>query len=244
MIYDGLIMSGKVEKFFKLYKSILDFLYAHDPVQKIFFCPDLEIQRRVYDGINFKRWHLLNWIFLNRKVLSMVKGAHSFKFVEEKEFDKNLNRKIDHTMRNVYNRDNYFFQLILLGKFLTPESVPPYLKRENFETLKKNIDKLRVYQGITTDILKEYGENSFSKFNMSNIFEWMEHDVFNGVMREIIAIARRNSRMCYRYTLAKPRELDEENRKVLIAEPELAEKLHFYDRSFMYESFHVYRIEK
>ena len=244
LIYEGLIMSGKVEHFFRIYKKILDFLYKSDPIQKIFYCPDLEIQRKVYNSINFKKWHMLNWSFLNRRVLSMVKGAHSFKFVEEKEFDKNLNRKIDHTMRNVYNRDNYFFQLILLGRFLTPDSVPPYLKSENFDNLKKNIDKLRVYQGITTDILKDYGKESFSKFSMSNIFEWMEDDIFNGVIREIIDIAKENSRLCYRYTLAKPRKLDEENSKILIDEPELAKKLHDKDRSFMYESFHVYEIKK
>ncbi len=243
IIRKGLIMSGKVEKFFTIYRNILNTLYTFDPVKKIFYCPDLEVQKKVYNSINFNRWHMLNWTFLNRKILSMVKGAHSFRFVDEKEWDKNLNRKIDHTMRNVDNRENYFFQLILLGKFLKPDSVPPYLMEKNFEGLKNNIHKMRVYQGVTTDILKEYGKESFSKFSLSNIFEWMENDIFNNVIREVIDIAKPESRLCYRYTLAKPRQLDEENSKLLISEPELAEKLHKQDRSFMYESFHVYKIK-
>lgn len=244
LIKSGLIMSGKVEKFFTLYRKIHSLLYSFDPIRKIFQCPDVEVQRRVYDSISFGRWHFMNWIFLNRTILSMVKGAHSFRFVDEKEFDKNLNRKIDFTMRNVDNRQNYFFQLILLGKFLTPDSVPPYLKKENFPILKECIDRIEVYRGITTDILKRDGAGSFSKFNLSNIFEWMENDVFNGVMREVIDLSRPGGRLCYRYTLARPRELDEANRSMLIEEPELAAELHKQDRSFMYESFHVYEVKK
>jgi S-adenosylmethionine-diacylglycerol 3-amino-3-carboxypropyl transferase len=142
------------------------------------------------------------------------------------------------------NKDNYFFQLILLGKFLTPDSVPPYLKRENFPILKSVIDRIEVYNGITTDILKRDGAGSFNKFSLSNIFEWMENEVFNAVMREVIELSRPESRLCFRYTLAKARELDEANLEIMTSEPELAKELHLQDRSFMYESFHVYSLNK
>jgi len=45
--------------------------------------------------------------------------------------------------------------------------------------------------------------------------------------------------MAWRYTLAKPRRLDEENSQKLVSEPNLAAKLFSLDRSFIYESFHV-----
>lgn len=245
IIRSGIVMCGKVEKFFKLYRKILMFLYGskYSTIEKIFFCPDIAIQRKMYDSINFGRWHFINWLFLNRTILSAVKGAHSFRHVDEKEFDKNLNRKVDRAMRNLDNRTNYFFSLILLGKFLSPKCLPPYLLKENFDKLKNNIDRIEVFQGISTDVLKKFGPESFNKFNMSNIFEWMEDDIFNNVMREFISLAKPNSRLCYRYTLAKPRNLDEANSKILISEPDLAAELYAIDRSFMYESFHVYRIE-
>lgn len=244
LITGGLVMCGKVEKFFTLYRKAHSLLYALDPVQKIFFCNSLEEQRRAYDAIPMKRWHFLNWIVLNRTILSAVKGAHSFRFVDEKEFDKNLNRKVDRAMRNIDNRTNYFFQLVLLGKFLSRDSVPPYLHRDHFAKLKQNIHKIEIYEGVLTDVLKKYGPESFDKFNLSNIFEWMENDLFNNVLREAVALARPGARACWRYTLARARELDEANKKIFISEPELAAKLHAQDRSFMYESFHVYAIEK
>jgi len=245
-IKSGLIMCGKVEKFFKLYRRILSFLYCKDyaSIEKIFFCPDIGIQKEMYDKINFTRWHFLNWVFLNRSILSLVKGAHSFKYVEEKEFDKNLNRKVDRAMRNLDNRFNYFFSLILLGRYLNEKALPPYLLRENFTKLKSNIGNIEVFFGISTDVLKKYGPESFNKLNLSNIFEWMEDDIFNNVMREFIELSKPETRLCYRYTLAKPRNLDEANSRILISEPGLAAELFAIDRSFMYESFHVYRIGK
>lgn len=244
LIQSGVLMCGKVEKFFKLYRSIHSFLYMFDPIEKIFFCPDLDTQRKVYDRINFGRWHFLNWLFLNRKILSMVKGEHSFRFVDEKEFDKNLNRKVDRAMRNLDNRQNYFFALILLGKYLSYEAMPPYLLEENYAKLKANIDRIEPYTGISTDVLAKFGREYFTKLNLSNIFEWMENEIFNNVMREFIEMSKDGARLCYRYTLARPRELDEANSKILISEPELAEKLFSIDRSFMYESFHVYHVKK
>ncbi len=244
IIKSGLIMCGKVEKFFKIYRKLLMLLYGRKycDIEKIFFCPDTGIQRKFYDNINFGRWHFLNWIFLNRTILSLVKGAHSFKYVDEKEFDKNLNKKVDYAMRNIDNRTNYFFSLILLGSFLSLKCLPPYLLKENFERLKNNIDKIEVFHGISTDVLDKFGPESFDKFNLSNIFEWMEDGVFNNVMREFIKLSKPGARICYRYTLAKSRNLDERNSKILKAEPEFAAGLHAIDRSFMYESFHIYAI--
>ncbi len=244
LITGGLVMCGRVERFFTLYRKALSLLYAFDPVQKLFFCGSVEEQRRVYDSIDMGRWRFLNWIVLNRKILSLVKGAHSFRFVDEKEFDKNLNRKVDRAMRTLDNRTNWFFQLILLGRFLSRESVPPYLLAANYPKLKANLHKLEVFEGVLTDVLKRYGPGSFDKFNLSNITEWMEEPLFNDVMREVAELARPGARCNLRYTLARPRAFDEANKRIFIPEPELAAKLHALDRSFMYESFHVFRIEK
>lgn len=244
LITSGIVMCGRVERFFTLYRKAHSLLYALDPVQKLFFCGSVEEQRRVYDSLPMGRWRFLNWVVLNRTILSAVKGAHSFRFVDEKEFDKNLNRKVDRAMRTLDNRGNWFFQLVLLGKFLSRESVPPYMLEANFSKLKENIDRIEVFRGVLTDVLKKYGPESFDKFNLSNITEWMEEEVFNGVMREVIALARPGARFNLRYTLARARNLDEANSRVMIPEPDLAARLHAQDRSFMYESFHVYRIEK
>ncbi|MBF0409758.1 MAG: DUF3419 family protein [Candidatus Riflebacteria bacterium] len=243
IIGSGVFMSGKVEKFFALYRWILGKLYNYDDIEKLFFQPDLESQWKYYRSIKIKRWRFLNRSLLNRFVLSLVKGGHSFAQVEDPDLSENLNRKIDRAMKNLYNPDNFFMALMLLGKHFKPESMSPYLLEKNYPLLKKNIDRLETYYGILTDVLKKYGPSSFDRLNLSNIFEWMDNSTFNGVIREAIALSKPRARLAYRYTLARPRELDSSNLEKLQYEPELSKKLFNQDRAFIYESFHAFQLK-
>jgi len=239
LIEKGIFWCGKVEAFFDFYRKILAFLYDFKKMEALFECPDLEAQRRRYKELNRKRWRFLNGLLLNNFVLSLVKGAHSFAQVEDKNLSGNLSRKIDIGMTRFFNPDNYFISLMLLGGHYSRKAMSPYLLEENFPVMKKNIDRLDIFQGTVGDVLKKWGPASFDKQNLSNIFEWMDNDFFNGVLREVIALSRPRGRMAWRYTLAKPRRLDEENSQKLVSEPNLAAKLFSLDRSFIYESFHV-----
>jgi len=242
IITSGIFMCGKVEAFFALYRKLLGWLYDFREMEKLFEYPTLEEQRQAYKALKKRRWRFLNRILLNKTVLSLVKGAHSFAQVEDPNLSENLNKKIDRAMGAFYNPENYFMALMLLGGHHSPEFMSPYLLKRNWPTLKANIGKIEVFRGILTDVLKTYGPGSFDKLNLSNIFEWMTNDIFNGVIREAIALARPKARMAWRYTLARPRELDAENSRRLIREPELSEKLFRQDRAFIYESFHAFHL--
>ncbi|MFZ2959514.1 MAG: DUF3419 family protein [Candidatus Ozemobacteraceae bacterium] len=241
-IISGVFMSGKVEHFFAFYRKLLGWLYDFSDIEKVFKFPNLEEQTAYYRGFNRKRWRVLNRVLLNKTVLSLVKGSHSFAQVEDPDLSENLNRKINRAMCRFYNPDNFFMSLMLLGKHFKPESMSPYLLEANFPKLKANIGRLEVFQGILTDVLKTYGPASFDKLNLSNIFEWMDNPFFNGVIREAIALSRPGARLAWRYTLARPRDLDAENLSRLAYEPELSRELFDMDRAFIYESFHVYQL--
>jgi S-adenosylmethionine:diacylglycerol 3-amino-3-carboxypropyl transferase len=49
--------------------------------------------------------------------------------------------------------------------------------------------------------------------------------------------------MAWRYTFARPRELDAQNLEKLVYEPELSKQLFEQDRAFIYESFHAYHLK-
>lgn len=242
IIERGIFYCGKVEAFFTLYRRILGWLYDFSTIEPLFHQPDLAAQAAYYKQFRKKRWRFLNSCLLNKFVLSLVKGAHSFAQVEDPDLSQNLNRKIDRAMATFYNPDNYFMALMLLGAHFSRKAMSPYLLEENFPVMKRNIDRLEIFMGTVGDCLKKWGSQSFDKFNLSNIFEWMDHEFFNGVIREVLALARPGARMCWRYTLARPRQLDAENTRRLVSEPELAARLFAQDRSFIYESFHVYHL--
>ena len=153
-IANGIFMDGKVEKFFAIYRRMLSWFYNWDQIEKLFSFNTLEEQKMYYLEMNRKRWKFLNRCLLNRWILSLVKGSHSFDQVEDPDLAENLNRKIHKGMTTFLNPDNYFMALMLLGQHFKPEAMSPYLLRENFPVLKENIGRLEIFQGITTDVLK------------------------------------------------------------------------------------------
>lgn len=238
----GIFMCGKVEAFFRFYVRILKLMYEWDKIEDLFRCPDLEAQRKMYKVFKKRKWRFLNSMLLNKFVLSIVKGAHSFAKVEDPDLASNLSRKIDKGMTDFFNPDNFFMALMLLGGHYSRKAMSPYLLEENYPKMKANIGRLEVYMGTVNDVLNKYGPQSFDRLNMSNIFEWMDHDFFNGVINDMVTLSRPGTRMAWRYTLARPRQLDATNQARLVSEPELARRLFDIDRSFIYESFHVYHL--
>jgi S-adenosylmethionine-diacylglycerol 3-amino-3-carboxypropyl transferase len=243
IIKKSVMMCGKVEKFFAFYRTVLTWLYGEKEILKLFQGKNLEEQREIYHNFRKKKWNALHRLLLNRSVLSFVKGAHSFAQVDFEDFATNLNHKRSRGMTRFYNPDNFFMSLMLLGGHYHENGMSPYLLRENYPKLKKNIDRLEIFQGTIGDVLKKEGTESFDRFNLSNIFEWMTNEVFNSIIRETIQLARPGSRMAWRYTFARPRELDAQNLEKLVYEPELSKQLFEQDRAFIYESFHAYHLK-
>jgi len=238
----GVIHCGAVEKFFGIYRRIIRSLYAIDKADRIFFCNSIEEQRATYKGLFRRRAKLLNHLILNKFVLGIVKGRHSFKYVNNLNFGQNFNNKLRYAFNNTLLNENYFLALILLGSYTGLKNLPPYLKKENFEKMRQNIGRLQNRLGTLRGILDTEGPASIDKFNLSNIFEWFDEPQFNDVLRDAIELATPRARFCYRYTLARAQNLDGKNKKILTSEPDLADQLFKQDRAFMYESFHVYRM--
>jgi S-adenosylmethionine-diacylglycerol 3-amino-3-carboxypropyl transferase len=242
-IKSSVMMCGKVEKFFAFYRTVLKWLYGEEEILKLFQAKDLEEQREVYKNFRKKKWNALHRLLLNRSVLSFVKGAHSFAQVDFEDFAGNINKKRTFGLTSFYNPDNFFMCLMLLGGHYHESAMSPYLLRKNYPKLQKNIGTLEIYKGTIGDVLKKDGSNSYDRFNLSNIFEWMTNEVFNSIINETIELARPGARMAWRYTFARPRELDAQNLSRLEYEPELSQKLFKQDRAFIYESFHAYHLK-
>lgn len=240
----GLLNCGSVEKFFNTYRMIIRSLYRFDNKDDLFFYETVEEQREAYKKVQKTKGRALNHLILNKFLLGLVKGKHSFRFVENLNFGKNFNEKLRYAFNNILLRDNYFMQHIFLGAYVSPESAPPYLRPSNFKMMKERIDRLENRMGTLQDVLEQEGRGSIEKFNLSNIFEWFDTMTFNDIFQQVLELASEKARLCFRYTLASPQSINDENKQFLTAEVDLAKELHKQDRAFMYESFHIYQVNK
>ena len=79
---------------------------------------------------------------------------------------------------------------------------------------------------------KEY--YGFNKFNLSDIFEYMNKDQFKTVFNKIVDISPQNSRYAY-WNLMVPRRMSSVSESIAY-EKELSEALHKKDNCFFYSN--------
>jgi S-adenosylmethionine-diacylglycerol 3-amino-3-carboxypropyl transferase len=91
--------------------------------------------------------------------------------------------------------------------------------------------------------LSKINDNTISKFNLSNIFEWMPLEEFENILKEIIRAGTDQAILTYRNLLV-PRCRPQSLSKWILPETELSQKLHAKDFSFIYKRYVVERLVK
>jgi S-adenosylmethionine-diacylglycerol 3-amino-3-carboxypropyl transferase len=166
--------------------------------------------------------------------LATVADRHGiYEFVRE---------RIEYALTRVPIYDNYFLSATVTGKF-RGERVPPYLLRENFDTLKRNIGRVTVVNGWLGPYLDSLPAESIDKFNLLDIFDWMDAATFEKTLQSVLRAARAGARMIYRsgnYENPPPGSVLPHLRP----HAELARRLLATDRSATYGSFYVFSIAK
>jgi S-adenosylmethionine-diacylglycerol 3-amino-3-carboxypropyl transferase len=141
--------------------------------------------------------------------------------------------------------DNYFaWQAFGRGYSQSEQGpLPPYLRRDNFETIKNRADRVEVLNRSFTEYLQSQDDASRDRYILLDAQDWMNDAQLNVLWKEITRTAKPGARVIFR-TAAKPSLLPGR------VEPETldrwdyreAESLAFTarDRSAIYGGFHLY----
>ena len=118
--------------------------------------------------------------------------------------------------------------------------LPHYAQKENFEKIKSNLDRLVVFNGLAEAAFAEY--QNFSKFNLSNIFEYMPKDLFQNVAQNLVDNSVPNARLVY-WNLMVPRKIHEVIPGIE-SDAELTKELIKKDNGFFYMGIQIDTREK
>ena len=233
-IEGGIIYQGKFEKYFILFhKKILPLIHTKKRIAHLFKKKHAAQQQEfMTKKWNNTRWRMLFKVFFSKFV--MGKFGRDPEFLKEVEVPVStfiLNKAQQH-LNSVNCQDNYFLQFILTGKFNT--RLPHYARKENFEKIKSNIDRLTAYNGLAEAAFKEFSH--FNKFNLSNIFEYMNPNLFKMVSDNLIENGEPESRYAY-WNLMVPRQMSKISDAVNY-DP-ISKELSAIDCGFFYGSFNV-----
>jgi S-adenosylmethionine-diacylglycerol 3-amino-3-carboxypropyl transferase len=122
-------------------------------------------------------------------------------------------------------------------------ALPPYLRREQFETIRERASRVTVLHRSFTAHLKNCADRSADRFVLLDAQDWMSDAQLDALWREITRTARPGARVIFR-TAAAPSLLPGRVADELLGhwryEAELSRRYWERDRSAVYGGFHLY----
>ena len=227
-----------------------------DPIEELLDARSVEEQREIYQSKIRKRiwtpW--LKW-FLSRSLTLSLLGVPGPQREEiTTQYPGGVAQFIRDAVESVVTElpfhDNYFWRVYFQGHY-TPECCPEYLKKDNFEALRKAIQRLKIHTTNVTDFLR-HTEPGISRFVLLDHMDWMSFHHPEGLVDEWSAIlekARPGARVIFRSAGLKVSYLDHllvkrngrnvELGGLLRYNPSFAAELHARDRVHTYGSFYI-----
>ena len=152
-------------------------------------------------------------------------------------------KRTEHAFTEIPLDNNYFVEYILTGAFRDPDKAHPYLWRDNYLKMRELLPRLRLVTAPLKEFLNEQPEGTYSKYNLSDSFEWMSQEEYESHLDAIVRSARKDGRFAY-WNLLVPRSHPDSMNDRLDLEKDLSERLLFQDRAFVYGRFVVERVLK
>ena len=254
-IKKGLVYIGEPDV--KAYGNFLRFLKGKQTVEGLFKCKTTEEQAEYfYKYLYGFPWKLSLKISYNIQLLRLalcIRMLHQFhnrkkkptellRYIQKAIYPKNPLKQIELLLTSTPIINNYFASLILLNRYYNENFLPPYLKKESFPILKERINRIQIKTISIKNMLNDLPDNSITKFNFSNIFDWFDKRDFIQIFSEIGRVGINNGRIFYSAT-RKDREIPK-NIKGIYSEKKLATQLIKKDRTILYNNFQVGKIIK
>ncbi len=237
----GIGHAGKFEKYFEIFRNAaLPFVHSKDVCDQLLIRRDEKERRRFFDEVwNTPKWRTLFRMFFSRKVMGLLGRAPSFFQYVETDVAQAILARTEHALTVLDPSENPYMQWILKGTYVS--ALPHYLRKENYEKIKSNIDRLEFRIDSIESVLDELPLASIDKFNLSDIFEYMSIDSYHKLLNQLVLAGRTGGRLVY-WNMLAPRSRPEKMSAVLKSHTELAERLHKEDKAFFYSKLVIEEI--
>lgn len=237
-IENGIIHQGKFEKYFQYFaKYIVPLIHNQKDLTELFLPKSVEAQKFFYNKTwNNWRFKMLFKLFFNKFMMGRLgRDKEFFKYVDAVAISKYIKQRADNALTTIPTWNNPYLNYILLNNF--DYSLPHFAREANFNIIKQNIDKLNIKKGTINDVVKESGIK-FDAFNLSDIFEYMDDEIFKQIAGELIDASNKNARLAY-WNMLVPRQISRIFPDKTILLEDLSNNLYKKDKAFFYKSFYI-----
>ncbi|HEY9898644.1 MAG TPA: DUF3419 family protein [Pantanalinema sp.] len=240
----GVLYAGRLERYLLAFGALMRLIYGRKKLRALFDCRSLDEQQAYYDRhIDGPVWRGIFDVFFSRAVMTRAKDKEHFRLVDFDGFGKIFRARAAHAFTGIPIRTNYFLALILLGAYLDEAALPPYLARENFAAMRERVHRVEIVTGEIERYLVSVPDDTFDRFNVSNLFDWISEPNFVRLHQEIARVGREGGRMANWNTLLA-RAIPADRVAGIERRPDLGQVLLRRDRAFLYANFEVGIIRK
>jgi S-adenosylmethionine-diacylglycerol 3-amino-3-carboxypropyl transferase len=238
-VEQGIGGCGKFEQYFRLFRTTILPLIHTRQCAKALLEARSRTERIAFYEREWKnwRWQALFRIFFSRQVMGALgRDPEFFRYVEGSVSDRILARA-HYALTELEPAKNPYIWWILTGRH--GDSLPFALREENFESIRRNLDRLELRQAALEDVAEQ--DEPFDCFNLSDIFEYMSEQNYEEQLRQIVAMARSGARLAY-WNMLAPRRRPEALANDLDELADLSVRLFARDKAFFYSDFVVERV--
>jgi S-adenosylmethionine-diacylglycerol 3-amino-3-carboxypropyl transferase len=236
----GLLGGGRYERSVAAFRALLRLIQGKRKIARLFE-PKSEAEReRFYaEEWDTAAWRVLFKLFFNKRVLaSRGLSADYFHFADgSASFAESFARRTKHALTELPVRENPFVAQYTLGKYVSEDCLPEYLRPANFELIKSRLERIENVQLDVRHFKQRVGTARFDGICLSNVFELMSNQETQRALTEVAETLAPGGRITLR-NLMVPREAAADTGLTLDAVQSRA--LAAADRSFVYRAIHVY----
>jgi S-adenosylmethionine-diacylglycerol 3-amino-3-carboxypropyl transferase len=156
-----------------------------------------------------------------------------FRYVEGSVSERILKRT-EYALTELDPSTNSYIQWILTGRH--NGALPVALREENFERIRRNLDRLQWRRGSLEESLGR--AQKFDCFNLSDIFEYMSPASYEQLLKLLLSSSRSGARLAY-WNMLAPRHRPESLATFLRPLAELSSQLFLRDKAFFYSALVV-----
>jgi len=236
LIAAGIGSAGKFEHYFRMFRErVLPLVHPRDRVRELLRAKSRVERRSFYNNRwNNLRWRLMFRIFFSRKLMGLLgRDPEFFRYVEGSVSDRILKRA-EFALTELDPSTNPYIQWILTGRH--NGALPAALREENFERIRRNLDRLQWRCGALEESLGRAQE--FDCFNLSDIFEYMSPASYEQLLKLLVSSSRSGARLAY-WNMLAPRHRPESLATFLRPLAELSSQLFLRDQAFFYSALVV-----
>lgn len=241
LIARGVAHTGRLERYIASWRAERrPEIWSDDLLDRLFAEQPLEQQRELY--LNEARTpafieSLLH--YFGKEMLATGRSSAQLEHVSLERTGEVFLSRFDRACTTLSIARNPYLWMLLRGEIGPLEHATPYLRPENYQRLRSGLlDRLR-WKTIELEVLlTEAPEGTYSKVNLSDVFEYMSAEHSDALFQVLADRLRRGGRIAY-WNLLVERSRPAHLADRILQHTDLAHALLKKDRAWFYGAFNI-----